>query len=365
MMEFIDLRAQHAKISQSLNERMQRVIQHGKFIMGPEVDELEKKLAVFCGVKHAIACANGTDALQVAMMAVGVKPGDEVITTAFSFFATVETIMLLGAKPVFVDIDSETYNIDPKKIEAAITPKTKVILGVSLYGQCFDVEAVSAIAKRHNVLLFEDGAQSFGAVQNGMKSCSFADISCTSFFPSKPLGCYGDGGACFTNNDGWAQAMKQIRVHGQDRRYHHIRLGVNSRLDTLQAAVLLSKLEVFDRELELRQEVAARYTAALSGVVKTPIVRAGNVSAWAQYTIEVDQRERVQKMMNELGVPTTVHYPHPMHNQPAVLESFGDPQPMPVAERASARVLSIPMHPYLPKEDQARVVEALKAALRA
>jgi UDP-2-acetamido-2-deoxy-ribo-hexuluronate aminotransferase len=365
MMEFIDLRAQHAKISQNLNERMQRVIQHGKFIMGPEVDELEKKLSAFCGVKHAIACANGTDALQVAMMAVGVKPGDEVITTAFSFFATVETIMLLGAKPVFVDIDPDTYNIDPKKIEAAITPKTKVIVGVSLYGQCFDLEAVSAIAKRHKILLFEDAAQSFGASQNGRKSCSFADISCTSFFPSKPLGCYGDGGALFTNNDRWAEAMKQIRVHGQDRRYHHIRLGVNSRLDTLQAAVLLAKLEIFDREIQLRQEVAARYTAALSGIVKTPTVRPGNVSAWAQYTIEVDQRERVQKMMNELGVPTTVHYPHPMHNQPAVLESFGDPQPMPVAESASARVLSIPMHPYLTDGDQVRVIEAIKSALRA
>lgn len=364
MMEFIDLGAQRRRLS-SLDSRIQKVLDHAKFIMGPEVGELEERLAKFVGAKHCIAVANGTDALQIGMMAAGIKPGDEVITTAFSFFATVETILLLGAKPIFADIDPKTYNLNAKNIERLITPKTRMILPVSLYGQCADFDQINEIAKRHKLLVMEDAAQSFGASQNGRRSCALTDLSATSFFPSKPLGCYGDGGACFTNDDQLATKMKQIRVHGQDRRYHHSSVGVNSRLDTLQAAILLAKMEVFDEEIELRQEVASRYDRSLKGLTSVPFIESKNQSVYAQYTIEVDHREQVQKALADMGIPTMVHYPIAMHDQPALKAVYPNQETHPFSERAAARVMSLPFHPYLTESDQNRVIDAITKVLRA
>jgi UDP-2-acetamido-2-deoxy-ribo-hexuluronate aminotransferase len=269
---FIDLKTQQERIKEELDKRMAAVFAHGQYIMGPEVFELEEKLAAHCGAKHCISVANGTDALLVAMMALGITAGDEVITTPFTFVATAEMIALLGAKPVFVDIDPRTYNIDPNLIEAEITPRTKAIIPVSLYGQCADMDAINAIAARHGLPVIEDAAQSFGATYKGRKSCNLSTIACTSFFPSKPLGCYGDGGACFTSDDNFAHLMRIIRTHGQEKRYHHALIGINGRLDTLQAAVLLAKLGIFDEELRLRQAVATRYTNLLKGHLGTPYV---------------------------------------------------------------------------------------------
>ncbi|MGB4345981.1 MAG: DegT/DnrJ/EryC1/StrS family aminotransferase, partial [Burkholderiaceae bacterium] len=259
MIEFIDLKTQQARIRDKIDAGIQRVLAHGQYILGPEVAELEEKLAAFVGAKYCITCANGTDALQIAQMALGIGPGDEVITPGFTYIATAETVALLGAKPVYVDIDPRTYNLDPQLLEAAITPRTKAIIPVSLYGQCAAMDAINAIAAKHGIPVIEDAAQSFGATYKGKRSCNLTTIACTSFFPSKPLGCYGDGGAIFTNDDELAKVMRQIARHGQDRRYHHIRVGVNSRLDTLQAAILLPKLEIFEEEIQLRQQVAQTY----------------------------------------------------------------------------------------------------------
>lgn len=363
-MEFIDLGAQRRHLK-TLDQRMSAVLAHSKFIMGPEIEELERRLSNYVGVKHCVSVANGTDALQIAMMAAGIQPGDEIITTSFSFFATVETILLLGAKPVFADIDPHTYNLNPNQIEKLITPKTKMILPVSLYGQCADFEAISKIAKKHSLLVLEDAAQSFGASVGGKKSCSLTPLACTSFFPTKPLGCYGDGGACFTSDDELASRMKKIRVHGQEKRYFHTLIGVNSRLDTLQAAVLLSKMEVFDEELHLRKMIAKRYDEALKGIVLTPQIAPGFESAYAQYTIEVDDRERIQKVLQDKGIPTMVHYPFVMHKQPAYQLRYSEQYSLPHSERAASRVLSLPFHPYLSESDQDQVVEALIKALRA
>jgi len=362
-MEFIDLGAQRRRISKSLEKRISTVLDHSKFIMGPEVAELEAELAKFVGIKHCISVANGTDALQIAMMAADIKPGDEIITTAFSFFATVETILLLGAKPVFADINPKTYNLDPTKIESLITARTKVILPVSLYGQCCDLDAINAVAKKHKLMVFEDAAQSFGATYKGKRSCSFTDIACTSFFPTKPLGCYGDGGACFTNNDDLAAKMKMIRVHGQDRRYHHSLVGVNSRLDTIQAAILLAKLEIFEEEIALRQKVAKKYDEALKGFMPTPEIQADNKSVFAQYTLEVEDRDRVQSALQDLGVPTMVHYPIAMNLQPAFQKIYKEASTFSIAESAASRVFSLPFHPYLTENDQIRVADALKKVL--
>ena len=259
MIEFIDLKNQQARIKDKIDAGIQRVLSHGQYILGPEVTELEDRLADFVGAKYCISCANGTDALQIVQMALGVGPGDEVITPGFTYVATAETVALLGAKPVYVDIDPRTYNLDPQLLEAAITPRTKAIIPVSLYGQCADFDAINAIASKYGIPVIEDAAQSFGASYKGKRSCNLSTVACTSFFPSKPLGCYGDGGAIFTNDDELATAIRQIARHGQDRRYHHIRVGVNSRLDTLQAAILLPKLEIFEEEIALRQKVAAEY----------------------------------------------------------------------------------------------------------
>jgi UDP-2-acetamido-2-deoxy-ribo-hexuluronate aminotransferase len=362
--EFIDLKSQYALLRESINSRIQKVLDHGQYIMGPEVAELEQALAHYAGARHCIACASGTDALLIALMALGVGHGDEVITTPFTFISTGETIALLGARPVFVDIDARTYNLDPALIEAAITPRTRAIMPVSLYGQCADFDAINAVADRYHLPVIEDGAQSFGATCKGRKSCALSTLGCTSFFPSKPLGCYGDGGVCFTEDDELATRMRWIRVHGQDRRYHHLVIGINGRLDTLQAAVLLAKFEVFPNEVAARERIGSRYTDLLAGAnLVTPYIETHNTSVYAQYTVQVDNRDTVQKSLHAAGVPTAVHYPRPLHLQPA-FDNLALPEgSFPVSEAAARRVMSLPMHPYLSEADQDRIIGTLVDAL--
>jgi len=362
-MEFIDLKSQYQRLKPQIDAAIQRVLDHGQYILGPEVAELEEKLADYTGAKYCISVANGTDALQIALMALGVGPGDEVITPGFTYIATAETVALLGAKPVYVDIDPRTYNLDPELLEAAITRRSKAIIPVSLYGQCADFDAINAIAARHGIPVIEDAAQSFGATYKGRKSCNLSTIACASFFPTKPLGCYGDGGAIFTNDDEMAKVMRQIARHGQERRYHHVRVGVNSRLDTLQAAILLPKLAILDEELERRQQLALRYTECLNALSlgATPYVESFNVSAWAQYTIQVDDRESLQKRLSDSGIPTTVHYPIPLNRQPAVADAN---VVLPVGDQVATRVLSLPMSPGLSEELQDKVVAAIATACR-
>ncbi len=356
-MQFIDLAAQQARIKDKIDANIQKVLAHGQYILGPEVTELEEKLAAFTGSKHCITVANGTDALQIAQMAFGIGPGDEVITPGFTYIATAETVALLGAKPVYVDVCPKTYNLDPTKLEAAITPKTKAIIPVSLYGQCADFDAINAIANKYGIPVIEDAAQSFGASYKGKKSCNLTTVACTSFFPSKPLGCYGDGGAIFTNDDELAVVLRQIARHGQDRRYHHIRVGVNSRLDTLQAAILLPKLEIFADEVEKRQQVAASYAQHLAAAdIAAPIIEEHNISAWAQYTIQVENRDAVQAKLQEQGIPTAVHYPIPLNKQPAVADSSVS---LPIGDAIAEKVMSLPFHPYMSEADVVKVVKAV------
>lgn len=360
MIEFIDLKSQQARIKDKIDAGIQRVLDHGQYILGPEVAELEQRLGEFVGAKYCITCANGTDALQIAQMALNIGPGDEVITPGFTYIATAETVALLGAKPVYVDVDPRTYNLDPALLEAAITPRTKAIIPVSLYGQCADFDAINAIAAKYGIPVIEDAAQSFGASYKGKRSCNLSTISCTSFFPSKPLGCYGDGGAIFTNDDQLATVLRQIARHGQDRRYHHIRVGVNSRLDTLQAAILLPKLEIFEEEIALRQQVADNYDRLLAeaGIETTPYIEPHNICAYAQYTIRVQDRDALQARLKEAGVPTAVHYPIPLNKQPAVADAAAQ---LPVGDEIAGQVMSLPMHPYLAPADQDAIVTALKA----
>ena len=360
MIEFIDLKTQYQRLKTEIDAGIQRVLDHGQYILGPEVVELEEKLAAFVGAKYCITVANGTDALQIAQMALGIGPGDEVITPGFTYIATAETVALLGAKPVYVDIDPRTYNLDPKLLEAAITPRTRAIIPVSLYGQCADFDAINAIAARHGIPVIEDAAQSFGASYKGRKSCNLSTIACASFFPSKPLGCYGDGGAIFTNDDELAKVMRQIARHGQDRRYHHIRVGVNSRLDTLQDAILLPKLAVLDEEIAQRQQVATLYKKLLgeASIHTTPYVEPHNTSAWAQYTIRVQDRDAVQEKLRQAGIPTAVHYPIPLNKQPAVAD---DSAQLPMGDKVAEQVMSLPMSPGLTQTDQARIAELLRA----
>jgi len=361
MIEFIDLKAQQVRIKDQIDAGIQRVLVHGQYILGPEVAELEEKLVAFTGAKHCITVANGTDALQIAQMALGIGPGDEVLTPGFTYIATAETVALLGAKPVYVDIDPRTYNLNPALLEAAITPRTKAIIPVSLYGQCADFDAINAIAAKHGIPVIEDAAQSFGASYKGRKSCNLSTIACASFFPSKPLGCYGDGGAIFTSDDELAKVIRQIARHGQDRRYHHIRVGVNSRLDTIQAAILLPKLAIFEEEIALRKQVAQNYDALLSqaGISTTPYIEPQNTSVYAQYTICVQNRELLQEKLKAAGIPTVVHYPIPLNQQPAMADSAAQ---LPVGDAVAQQVLSLPMHPYLAAVDQQTVVTALQQA---
>lgn len=360
---FIDLAAQQDRLRPQLERSIHRVLHHGQYILGPEVAELEEKLAAYTGAKYCISVANGTDALQIAQMALGIGPGDEVITPGFNYIATAETVALLGAKPVYVDIDPRTYNLDPKLFEAAITPRTKAIIPVSLYGQCADMDTINAIAAKHGIPVIEDAAQSFGATYKGKKSCNLTTIACASFFPSKPLGCYGDGGAIFTNDDELATVIRQIARHGQDRRYHHIRVGVNSRLDTLQAAILLPKLAIFEEEVALRQQVAARYATLFASLraegdaaIQPPYIEPHNTSVYAQYTIRVKDREAFQEKLTAAGIPTAVHYPIPLNKQPAVADATAI---LPVGNEVAQQVISLPMGPYLHSTDQVTIVKLL------
>ena len=370
LMDFIDLKTQYRRIKPAADARIAKVLEHGQYILGPEVAELESVLAAYVGTKHCVAASSGTDTLLMALMALGIGPGDEVITVPFTFIATGEMIALAGATPVFVDIEPRTYNLDPARLEGAITARTRAIMPVSLYGQCADFDAINAIARRHGLPVIEDGAQSFGATYKGRRSCALSTIGSTSFFPSKPLGAYGDGGAVFTDDDALAKLMREIRVHGQDRRYHHPRLGLNGRLDSLQAAVLLAKMEIFPEEVEARMRVGARYAELIaaefgagSGRLRAPYVESFNTSVFAQYTVEVDRRETVEARLKAAGIPTAVHYPLPLHLQPVFANLGLGEGSFPVSEAAARRVISLPMHPYLTDEQQQRVVSALKAAV--
>lgn len=363
---FIDLKTQYQALMPQIQARINAVLEHGQYIMGPEVKELEDKLATYTGAKHCITVASGTEALLISLMALGIGPGDEVITTPFTFVATAEVIVLLGATPVYVDIEPDTCNINANLIEAAITPKTKAIMPVSLYGQPADMDEINAIAARHgNIPVIEDAAQSFGANYKGKKSCNLSTIGCTSFFPSKPLGCYGDGGAIFTSDDGLAQACREIRVHGQSKRYVHTRLGVGGRMDTLQCAIVLAKLDRFDWELERRREIGAHYAEMLAGSgVDLLTVRSDRDCVWAQFTVFVDKRARVQAALQDQGIPTAVHYPRPLHHQPAYTQHCCT-DCCDYSVNAAARVLSLPMSADLTVDSVERVARALYAALSA
>lgn len=366
---FIDLKSQYNALKSNIDARIQKVLDSGAYINGPEVAELEQKLAAHTGSKYCLAVASGTDALVIPLMALGIGQGDEVITTAFSFIATAETIVLAGATPVYVDIDPKTFNIDPKKIEAAITPKTKAIMPVSLYGQVADMEEINAIAKKHNLFVIEDTAQSYGAKYKDKKSGALTTAAGTSFYPAKPLGCYGDGGAIFTNDENLNKAMKEIREHGSEKRYYHTRLGVNGRLDTIQCAILLAKLERYDWEVEARNKIAINFSTSFVGLEKvdpmfsTPLVKQGNQSVWAQYTVTVTNRDAFQKKCQELGVPTTVHYPMTMPDQPWYAKNTPQRHDITHARWAAQHVISLPMFPDMTAEQQSKVIAAVKTAV--
>jgi UDP-2-acetamido-2-deoxy-ribo-hexuluronate aminotransferase len=361
-MKFVDLDKQYQRLKTEIDNGIQNVLSHGQYILGPEVAELESNLCHFTGSRHCIGVANGTDALQIALMAVGAGPGTEIIVPAFSYIATAEAAAILGAKPVYVDVDPNTYNIDPRLLAEKITPRTKAIMPVSLFGQCADFTAINTIAEQHGIPVIEDAAQSFGASYKGNRSCNLSTIACTSFFPSKPLGCYGDGGAIFTNDEQLATVLRQIARHGQDRQYHHVRVGMNSRLDTLQAAILLPKLAVLDDELEARNRVASLYQAALCGdsSIVLPTLGSEHRSAWAQYTIRIKHREDVRKLMSEQSIPTAVHYPMPLNIQPAVADAEAK---LPISSAIADDILSLPMHPYMDDGDVKKVTGALLSAL--
>jgi UDP-2-acetamido-2-deoxy-ribo-hexuluronate aminotransferase len=361
-MNFIGLDSQQLRIKNKINQQIDNVLRHGQYIMGPEVNKLEELLANYVGVKHCITVASGTDALLISLMALSIGPGDEVITVPYTWISTAEVIALLGATPVFVDIDETTWNIDTSLVEAAVTDRTKAIIPVGIYGQSADLKSLQEISERHgSIPVIEDAAQCFGAYNNSAIACSQTLIGCTSFFPSKPLGCYGDGGAIFTNNDALADKMCQIRVHGQARKHHHGILGINGRLDTLQAAILIPKLEIFDDEINKRQQVAARYTSAIkanSNDIVTPFVAEDNRSVWAQYTILSDSRDKLKKTLSDAGIPSVSYYSKPLHLQP-VFENLGYVRgDFPVTENVAEQCLSLPMNPYLSEIDIDNVCNA-------
>ena len=362
---FVDLGQQQNHIRPKLEKSIHKIFHHGKYIFGPEIEELEFKLTKHVGVDYCVGVSSGTDALLISLLAVGLEPGDEVITTPFSFIAAVEMMTLIGVKPVYVDIDPRTYNLDPANIVEAITSKTRAIVPVNMYGQAADMDKIISIAAHHSLIVIEDAAQSFGAKYKGRSTSGLSDIGCTSFFPSKPLGAYGDAGACFTSSADLAERMKQILNHGQQGRYNHVRLGLNSRMDSIQAAVLLAKLDLLDDEITKRTLVSERYDLLLnreveSGQLKLPYIEPHNVSAWAQYTVEVDERDKVQKFMEAEGCPTAIHYPEPLYSIPVLRQDLCQ---LPNTERACNRVLSLPMHPYMGYEEQETIAKSLQNAI--
>jgi dTDP-4-amino-4,6-dideoxygalactose transaminase len=384
-MQFIDLAAQQERIREQIEANIAAVLDHGKYIMGPEIQRLEEKLAQYVGVKHAISCASGTDALLLALMAYGIGPGDAIFTTPFTFIATGEVISLLGATPVFVDIDPQTFNMDPSKLEPAVRavldnraadlplPQSSVplvprgIIAVDLFGLPADYDRLDAIAGEHDLFVLEDAAQSFGAEYKGNKACSLAQIGGTSFFPAKPLGCYGDGGMCFTDDDNLHEIMMSVRVHGKGtHKYDNVRIGLNGRMDTLQAAVLLAKFDIFPEEIELRQQVARRYSQLLNqkAEVQTPTVPDEMTSAWAQYSVLAEDgthRNQLQARLKEAGVPTAIYYPKPLHLQTAFKSLGYEEGDFPVSEDYAGRIFSLPMHPYLSDSDQEFIIKNLSA----
>lgn len=369
---FIDLKSQYKALKNSIDSRIQKVLESGAYINGPEVAELEKVLATHTGTKNCLAVGSGTDALVIPLMALGIGKDrlaqDEVITTAFSFIATAETIALAGAQPVYVDIDRKTFNIDVSKIEAAITSKTKAIMPVSLYGQVADLDEINAIAKKHNLFVIEDAAQSYGASYKDRKSSNASLVGGTSFFPAKPLGCYGDGGAIFTNDEKLFKAMKEIREHGSESRYYHTRLGVNGRLDTIQCAVLLAKLERYDWEVTQRQKIADTYNKAFA-TIKTPgfavpVIKANRTSVWAQYTLSVGNRSEFQKKLTEAGVPSSIHYPRTMPDQPWYKENTPCQNDISNSRHAAEHVISLPIYPDMDTATQDKIIAAVVAALK-
>jgi len=357
--DFANLQLQYQKYKADIDANIQAVLNKSNYIMGEEVHELERALEEFTGAKYAITCSSGTDALLLAMMAMDIQPDDEIITTPFTFIATAETIALMKAKPVFVDIEPDTFNIDANLIEAVITDKTKAIMPVSLYGQPADMDTIQAIADKHNLKVIIDGAQSFGSTYNDKTDSNLGDISTTSFFPAKPFGCYGDGGAVFTNNDVYAKKMKMLRVHGQNKRYRHKYIGMGGRLDTIQAAVLLAKLPHYAQELKGRQEVAKHYTNALSGSLKTPVVKSNRTSAWAQYTVRVNNRDDIQIKLKDKGIPTAVHYPIPLHLQKCFQYLNYKQGDFLISEKSSKEVVSLPINPLIINEEILYIVENL------
>ena len=362
-MQFIDLKSQQARIREDIDRRIATVLDHGQYILGPEVRELEDKLQDYVGSKHCITVASGTDSLLIALMALGIGPGDEVITVPYTWISTAEMIALSGATPVFVDVKEDTWNMDPAKLEAAITDRTKAIMPVGIYGQTADMTAINEIAARHgNLPVIEDAAQSFGATHHGNTSCALSGIGSTSFFPSKPLGCYGDGGALFTNDDDLAIKMRQIRVHGQAKKHHHPILGVNGRFDSIQAAVVLSKLQIFDEEIDKRQQVAACYAEALadSDSIQPPKIGVGNTSVYAQYTVLSENRDDLQARLKEAEIPSVAYYAVPLHLQPVFANLGHSAGDFPVTEKISDQCLSLPMSPYLSDAEIDQVATALK-----
>jgi len=359
-MEFIDLKTQYQLLRADINDAIQRVLDHGQYIMGPEVAQLEHQLAAFSGARHCITVASGTEALVISLMALGIGPGDEVITTPFSFIATAEAIVLLGARPVFVDVERTSGNLDPALVAARIGARTRAIMPVSLYGQPADMDAINDIARQHGLAVIEDAAQSFGATYRGLRSCNLSAIGCTSFFPSKPLGCYGDGGAIFTSDDELARSMREIRVHGQSQRYRHTRIGVGGRMDTLQCAIVLAKLGVFEQELGRRRRVAAIYDRLFAGHIETAAPAPDRDSAYAQYTVVLQRRAAVRSALELAGIPSAVHYPLPIHLQPAYARF--DDAACPVAELLAEQVLSLPMGPYLAGADAEKVADVVLSA---
>lgn len=370
-MDFIDLKSQYALLRDSINTRMQAVLDHGMYIMGPEIAELERNLAEFAGVKHALSCANGTDALVLAMMAKGIKAGDAVFVPGFTFVATAEAVVLVGATPVFVDVTADTYNMDPDSLQAAIDLVVKegrlqpaCVIPVDLFGQPADYDRINEIAHRHGMWVLGDAAQSFGATWRGARVGSLAEVTATSFFPAKPLGCYGDGGAVFTNDDASVEVLKSVRVHGQGiDRYDNVRIGINGRMDTLQAAVLIEKLHLFPKEIEARQAAAKRYNEGFRDVAVTPFVGEQATSVWAQYTLQVDHRDAVVARLREAKIPTAIYYPRPLHTQAPYVNYPKAPGGLPVCKHLSGRVFSLPMHPYLDEATQQQVIASVRAAI--
>jgi len=361
---FNDLQAQYKACREAIDGQIREVLDSSRYILGEKVEQLERELARRVGVRHAVGVGSGTQALMLALMAIGLKPGDEVITTPFTFVATAEAVVLLGGVPVFVDIEPDTFNMDPAGIEEKITPRTRAIMPVDLFGQCADYGAIGEIARRHGLAVIEDAAQAFGAQQQGRSACALGDIGCTSFYPAKPLGCYGDGGMVFTDDEETAELVRSLRVHGQGgSRYENVRIGLCARLDAIQAAVLLGKLPAFDAELQRRQQVAERYSRALRGEVVTPSVRPGNRSAWAQYCIRVPRRDEFCRALEEEGIPTAVFYPIPLHLQRAFAPLGYRPGDFPVAEAAAREVVSLPMHAYLDERTQERIIQCVRRAL--